>query len=75
MLLQFVGQTIPKPMVLVKNKPIIHHIIDIYSNFGFENFIIATGYKGNLIKEYFNNNKISKKIIKNCYNGPPSTLS
>ena len=63
-------KTIPKPMVLVKNKPIIHHIIDIYSNFGFKNFIIATGYKGNLIKEYFNKNKISKKLnIKTIYTG------
>lgn len=45
----------PKPMVLVGGKPILWHIMKIYAHFGFNDFIIALGYKGNLIKEYFLN--------------------
>jgi glucose-1-phosphate cytidylyltransferase len=44
---------IPKPMVEIGGKPIIWHIMKIYSNFGFNDFIICLGYKGYLIKEYF----------------------
>ena len=45
----------PKPMVLVGGKPILWHIMKIYAHFGFNNFIIALGYKGDYIKEYFIN--------------------
>lgn len=48
----------PKPMVLVGNKPILWHIMKIYAHYGFNDFIIALGYKGNYIKEYFINQKI-----------------
>lgn len=48
----------PKPMVEVGGKPILWHILKIYSHFGFNDFVIALGYKGNLIKDYF----ISKKF-------------
>ena len=52
-------------MVPIKNKPIIHHIIDTYTNFGFHDFIIATGYKGKIIKEYVEkNNQLRKHNIK-----------
>lgn len=47
----------PKPMIEVGGKPILWHIMKIYSNFGFRDFIIALGYKGNLIKDYFVNKK------------------
>ena len=47
----------PKPMVEVGGKPILWHIMKIYSHFGFKDFIIALGYKGNLIKDYFVNQK------------------
>lgn len=47
----------PKPMVLVGGKPMLWHIMKIYSHYGFNDFIIALGYKGNLIKEYFLNQK------------------
>lgn len=47
----------PKPMVLIGNKPIIWHIMKIYAHHGFNDFIIALGYKGNNIKEYFINQK------------------
>lgn len=45
----------PKPMVLVGGKPILWHIMKIYSYFGHKEFIICTGYKGELIKNYFLN--------------------
>lgn len=45
----------PKPMVEVGGKPIIWHIMKIYSHFGFNDFIICLGYKGYIIKEYFMN--------------------
>lgn len=44
---------IPKPMVAVSGKPIIYYIMKHYSNYGFTNFIIASGYKQNVIKKYF----------------------
>ena len=47
----------PKPMVEVGGKPILWHIMKIYAHFGFRDFIIALGYKGNLIKDYFVNKK------------------
>ena len=45
----------PKPMVEVGGKPILWHILKIYSHFGINEFIICCGYKGYLIKEYFAN--------------------
>jgi glucose-1-phosphate cytidylyltransferase len=44
---------IPKPMVPVGTKPILWHIMKIYSHFGYKRFIICTGYKNEIIKEYF----------------------
>ena len=45
----------PKPMVEVGGKPILWHIMKIYSHHGFNEFIICLGYKGYVIKEYFAN--------------------
>ena len=45
----------PKPMVEIGGKPILWHILKIYSNFGINEFIICCGYKGYFIKEYFSN--------------------
>jgi glucose-1-phosphate cytidylyltransferase len=45
----------PKPLVLIGGKPILWHIVKIYSHQGFEDFILCLGYKGNMIKEYFLN--------------------
>jgi glucose-1-phosphate cytidylyltransferase len=44
----------PKPMVEIGGKPIIWHIMKSYSSYGINDFIICCGYKGYLIKEYFN---------------------
>lgn len=45
----------PKPMVEIGGKPILWHIMNHYSSFGFHEFIIALGYKGDVIKDYFLN--------------------
>ena len=45
----------PKPMVEIGGKPIIWHIMKIYSHYGINDFIICCGYKGYIIKEYFSN--------------------
>ena len=45
----------PKPMVQVGERPIIWHIMKIYSAHGIYDFVICLGYKGYMIKEYFSN--------------------
>ena len=45
----------PKPMVEIGGKPILWHIMKIYSSYGVNEFVICLGYKGYLIKEYFAN--------------------
>ncbi len=45
----------PKPMVEIGGKPILWHILKIYSYYGFNEFVILLGYKGYMIKEYFTN--------------------
>lgn len=45
----------PKPMVEIGGRPILWHIMKIYSEFGFNEFIILLGYKGYVIKEFFSN--------------------
>src|SRR5438034_3950723 len=65
----------PKPMVTVGGKPILWHIMKIYSHYGFKDFIVALGYKGDYIKNYFINQeylmhdfsinmKTGKKVIR-----------
>jgi glucose-1-phosphate cytidylyltransferase len=48
---------LPKPMVLVNGKPLIWHVMNIYSKYGFNEFILPLGYGGGKIKEYFINYK------------------
>lgn len=45
----------PKPMVEIANRPILWHIMKIYSHYGINDFVICLGYKGYMIKEYFAN--------------------
>lgn len=47
--------TRPKPMVEIGGKPILWHIMKMYSHYGYNEFIICLGYKGYIIKEYFMN--------------------
>lgn len=48
-------QVRPKPMVEIGGRPIVWHIMKIYEKYGFNNFVLALGYKGELIKDYFLN--------------------
>lgn len=43
----------PKPMVEIGGKPVLWHIMKIYSHYGFNDFVVCLGYKGNMIKQYF----------------------
>jgi len=45
----------PKPMIEIGSKPILWHIMKMYSSYGFNDFVILLGYKGYVIKEYFSN--------------------
>ena len=49
------NEDIPKPMVAIGNKPILWHIMKIYSHYGFNDFIISCGVKAHVIKNYFTN--------------------
>ena len=50
----------PKPMVEIGGKPILWHIMKSYSNYGYKKFILALGYKGYAIKDYFYNARINQ---------------
>ena len=45
--------TIPKPMVQIGGKPILWHIMNLYAKYKYNNFLVALGYKGEVIKKYF----------------------
>ncbi len=47
-------KTIPKPMIKINGKPMLLHIMHYYAKHGFKNFYIALGYKGEIIKNFFN---------------------
>ena len=46
---------VPKPMVEIGGRPILLHIMDLYSKYNYDDFIVALGYKGEVIKDYFLN--------------------
>ena len=54
---------IPKPMVKIGGIPILKHIMKIYSFYGFNDFIVATGYKSKILDKYFRKNKNVKCIF------------
>ena len=54
-------KNIPKPMVKIGSKPILWHIMKIYSYYGVNEFIICCGYKKNIIKKYFEDFQTKKK--------------
>ena len=45
----------PKPMIEIGGRPILWHIMNIYAHHGITDFVIALGYRGHMIKEYFSN--------------------
>lgn len=53
----------PKPMIEIGERPILWHIMKIYSYYGFNEFIICLGYKGNYIREYFANYFLNESDI------------
>ncbi|MGG3573008.1 glucose-1-phosphate cytidylyltransferase [Bacillus gobiensis] len=53
----------PKPLIEIGEKPILWHIMKIYSHYGFNDFVICLGYKGNKIKEYFANYSLSQSHV------------
>lgn len=55
-------KTIPKPMVMIKKKPLILRIINHYIKYGFKEFIIAAGYRQEAIRKFFGNKKLNFKI-------------
>ncbi len=64
----------PKPMVPIGNYPILWHIMKIYAHYGYKDFVLALGYKGHMIKDYFvnyewMNNDISLEL------GKPESLA
>jgi len=50
-------KTIPKPMIPINGRPLIYYIMEHYAKYGFKEFYIALGYKGEIIKKYFDKNK------------------
>ena len=55
-------RNIPKPMIKIKGQPILLRIMKHYYKFGFNDFYIASGYKGKIIKNYFKNKKFNFKV-------------
>jgi len=54
----------PKPMISIGNRPIIWHIMKTYSHYGYNNFVLCLGYKGDIIKDYFCHFKIIANDVK-----------
>lgn len=50
-----ITESVPKPMVRIGDRPILWHIMKMYSHFGYRDFILSLGYKQEVIKEYFHN--------------------
>lgn len=49
------GESVPKPMVLVGDRPILWHVMKYYAHFGHKDFILCLGYRADVIKDYFVN--------------------
>ena len=54
---------IPKPMVPINGEPILKHVMKCFYNYGYKDFIIALGYKGDLIRKYFSDNLEKDELI------------
>lgn len=53
----------PKPMVAIGGKPILWHIMKYYSSFGYSDFLLALGYKGEMIKQYFSHYEVMNNDV------------
>ena len=61
----------PKPMIEIGGKPILWHIMKLYSTYGVSDFLICCGYKGYVVKEYFANyflhmSDVTFDMVNNC---------
>lgn len=56
-------KSVPKPMIDICGKPIVCRIMDYYYSFGFKYFILATGYKSQYFKNFFDKKKFKYKVI------------
>jgi glucose-1-phosphate cytidylyltransferase len=56
-------ETKPKPMVTVGGVPILVHIMYMYSHYGFRNFVVALGYKGDYVRDYFVRDMLGSKPV------------
>jgi glucose-1-phosphate cytidylyltransferase len=54
------NENIPKPMIPIGNEPILWHVMQYYSKYGYHNFVLCLGYKANVVKNYFLNYKIAE---------------
>ena len=59
-----ITSSIPKPLISINGKPIITRIVEHYSSYGFKDFIIPVGYKGEMIKSYFKNFDLHNSNVK-----------
>ena len=59
-------KSVPKPMILVNNTPILVHIMKHFSRYGFNEFIIAIGYKGEVVKKYFFKRSMTRKFVRDA---------
>ena len=60
--ISYYTEKIPKPMIKIGNIPMLTHIMRIFKYYGFDDFLIAAGYKGEIIKRYYQNSKEFPKI-------------
>lgn len=71
--LGFETNLIPKPMVKIDKDPIILHLLKYFNRYGFNDFILAVGYKGKILKKFFKRNKFNFKV--SCINTGLNTLT
>jgi len=72
--LREMSEFIPKPMIPIGGKPMLYHIMKIYSHYGFNSFVLALGYKQEIIKSYFNNfDYINRDVIRFYIGSVPIT--
>ena len=64
----------PKPMIEIGGKPILWHIMKLYSSHNINDFIICCGYRGNVIKEYFEKYDFNSWNVKMIDTGQNTTL-
>lgn len=70
-----ISEKIPKPLVLIGDKPVLWHIMKIYAAQGFSDFILCLGYKGEKVREYFEKNREDGWRISFVETGAESTKS